>query len=33
MTFEHFVKLGAVLKKKGELDWFQLLYERTRRMH
>jgi hypothetical protein len=33
MTFEYFAKLGAILKKQGELDWFQILYERTRRDH
>lgn len=33
MTFEYYARLGAILKKQGELDWFKLLYERTRRMH
>ena len=33
MTFEDYAKLGAMLKKQGELDWFKALYERTRRMH
>ena len=33
MKFEIFARMGAIMKKQGELEWFKALYERTRRMH
>ena len=33
IPFQVFLNVGLYLKRRGELDWFQALYERTRRMH